>query len=334
MVGGLYSLIVFLIESIRMSVTANRGEAASWKRSKMSRIIDNGFVWLTAAFAISIAIVLFLIALQVGGQALPAIQQFGLAFLTTSRWDPVSNVYGAWPQLYGTVVTAVISLLLAVPIGVGIAIFLSEDFLPSRVKQLIVFMIELLAAIPSVIYGLWGIFVFIPFIRPAGVWLHEHLGWIPIFSTPPAGPGVYVAGIILAIMILPIISAISRDALVAVPLELRQAAYGLGATRWETILKVILPAASSGILGGAMLGLGRAMGETMAVTMVIGNSNVASPSILAQGSTVASLLANQFAEASGLQISSLMYAAIMLFLLTLLVNVLAQFIVSRIRLKY
>ncbi|MCL6434883.1 MAG: phosphate ABC transporter permease subunit PstC [Leptolyngbyaceae cyanobacterium HOT.MB2.61] len=317
-----------------MTPVVDSSATPSWKRTDLSRKIDSGFVWLTGAFAIAVAIVLLLITLQVGSQALPAMQEFGLGFLVSSRWDPVANIFGAWPQVFGTIVTSLIALVLAIPVGVGVGIFLSEDFLPPRLKQPIVFLIELLAAIPSVVYGLWGIFVFIPFIRPFGNWLHQNLGWFPLFSTPPAGPGIYVAGIILAIMILPIISAISRDALVAVPLELRQAAYGLGATRWETIFRVILPAASAGILGGAMLGLGRAMGETMAVTMVIGNSNVASPSILSQGSTVASLLANQFAEAGDLQMSSLMYAALVLFLLTLVVNVLAEFIVSRIRLRY
>ncbi|WP_421655930.1 phosphate ABC transporter permease subunit PstC [Leptothermofonsia sp. ETS-13] len=317
-----------------MALVVDRSATPSWKRTELSRHIDNCFVWLTGAFAIAIAIVLFMIVLQVGVQALPAMQKFGLGFLVNSRWDPVANIYGAWPQIFGTIVTSLIALILAIPIGVGIALFLSEDFLPPRLKQPVVFLIELLAAIPSVIYGLWGIFVFIPFVKPFGNWLHQNFGWVPLFSTPPAGPGVYVAGIILAVMILPIISATSRDALVAVPVELRQAAYSLGATRWETIFRVILPAASAGILGGAMLGLGRAMGETMAVTMVIGNSNVASPSILAQGSTIASLLANQFAEARGLLMSSLMYAAIVLFLLTLVVNVLAEFIVSRIRLRY
>ena len=194
-------------------------------------------------------------------------------------------------------------------------------------------MIELLAAIPSVVYGLWGIFVLIPLLRPFGIWLNANFGWIPIFSTAPAGPGIYAAGIILSIMILPIIAAISRDALVAVPTEIRQAAYGLGATRWETIFQIILPAAFSGIVGGIMLALGRAMGETMAVTMVIGNSNSINLSILSQGSTVSSLLANQFAEAGGLQISSLMYAALVLFGLTLVVNVLAELIVRRFSLK-
>ena len=276
---------------------------------------------------------LLAIAFQVGRQALPAFQAFGLGFLFSSRWDPVQNVYGALPQIYGTIVTSVIALLIAVPIGVGIALFLSEDFLPDGIKRPIVFMIELLAAIPSVVYGLWGIFVLIPFILPFARWLNTTFGWLPFFSTIPVGPGIYVAGLILAIMILPIISAISRDALVAVPPELRQAAYGLGATRWEAIFQVILPAAFSGIVGGVMLALGRAMGETMAVTMVIGNSNAVSGSILAQGATVSSLLANQFAEAGGLQVASLMYAAFLLFVLTLGVNVLAEFIVRRFSIK-
>jgi phosphate transport system permease protein len=316
-----------------MSSATTNGESAAWKRTGLSRVLDNGFVWLTGLFGVAVALVLLAIAYQVGIQAIPAIQAFGLGFLTNSQWDPVQNLYGAWPQVYGTIVTSLIALIIAVPIGVGIALFLSEDFLPPNIQRPIVFLIELLAAIPSVVYGLWGIFVLIPLLRPLGLWLNKTLGWIPLFSTPPAGPGVYVAGLILAIMVLPIISAISRDALISVPPELRQAAYGLGATRWETIFQVILPAAISGIIGGIMLALGRAMGETMAVTLVIGNSNVASASILAQGATVSSLLANQFAEASGLQISSLMYAAFILFGLTLVVNVLAELIVSRFSLK-
>lgn len=306
----------------------------SWQRTQTSRRIDQGFVWLTAAFAIGVALLLLAIAFRVGTDALPAIQKFGLSFLVTSRWSVNEGIFGALTQIYGTLVTSFIALLLAVPIGIGVALFLSEDFLPPRIQQPIVFLVELLAAIPSVVYGLWGIFVLIPLLRPFGIWLNATFGWLPIFSTAPAGPGIYAAGIILSIMILPIIAAISRDALVAVPSELRQAAYGLGATRWETIFKVILPAAFSGIVGGVMLALGRAMGETMAVTMLIGNSDtIKSASILAQGSTVASLLANQFAEASGLQVSSLMYAALILFGLTLIVNVLAELIVRRFSLK-
>ncbi|MGG6269185.1 phosphate ABC transporter permease subunit PstC [Leptolyngbya sp. AN03gr2] len=317
-----------------MATSADRSSRMSWRRTGASRWIDNGFVWLTAAFAIGVGVLLLTIAGRVGTDALPAIQKFGLEFLVTSRWSVQDEIFGALTQIYGTLVTSFLALLLAVPVGVGVALFLSEDFLPPRVKQPIVFMVELLAAIPSVVYGLWGIFVLIPVLRPFGIWLNANFGWIPIFSTAPAGPGIYAAGIILAIMILPIIAAISRDALVAVPGELRQAAYGLGATRWETIFKVLLPAAFSGIVGGVMLALGRAMGETMAVTMVIGNvDSIRSFSILAQGSTVASLLANQFAEASGLQVASLMYAALILFLLTLVVNVLAEFIVRRFSMK-
>lgn len=314
--------------------STGQSPSLSWRRSGLSRSLDNGFVWLTAAFAIGVALLLLLIAFRVGVDALPAIQKFGLGFLVTSRWSVNDSIFGALTQIYGTLITSFIALLIAVPIGIGVALFLSEDFLPSRVQQPIVFLVELLAAIPSVVYGLWAIFVLIPILRPIGVWLNQTFGWIPIFSTPPSGPGIYVAGIILSIMILPIIAAISRDALVAVPSELRQAAYGLGATRWETIFQVILPAAFSGIVGGVMLALGRAMGETMAVTMVIGNTDVIrSASILSQGSTVASLLANQFAEAGGLQVASLMYAALVLFGLTLVVNVLAEIIVRRFSLK-
>jgi phosphate transport system permease protein len=314
--------------------STNDSVPMSRSRSSTARLIDQGFVWVTLAFAIGVGLALIAIALRVGMDALPAIQKFGLGFLVTSRWSVNDEIFGALTQIYGTLVTSFIALLIAVPIGIGVAIFLSEDFLAERVKQPIVFMVELLAAIPSVVYGLWAIFVLIPILRPIGIWLNATLGWVPLFSVAPAGPGIYVAGVILSIMILPIIAAIARDALVAVPSELRQAAYGLGATRWETIFKVILPAAFSGIVGGVMLALGRAMGETMAVTMVIGNADVIrSFSILAQGSTVSSLLANQFAEAGGLQISALMYAALVLFFLTLVVNVLAELVVQRFSLK-
>ena len=313
--------------------TSTSRTAMPTERSDSSRLLDKGFIWVTGAFAIGVGLVLLAIAFRVGTDALPAIQKFGLGFLTTSRWSVNDEIFGALTQIYGTLVTSFMALLIAVPIGIGVALFLSEDYLPPLIKQPIVFLIELLAAIPSVVYGLWGIFVLIPLLRPFGIWLNANFGWIPIFSTAPAGPGIYAAGIILSIMILPIIAAISRDALVAVPTEIRQAAYGLGATRWETIFQIILPAAFSGIVGGIMLALGRAMGETMAVTMVIGNSNSINLSILSQGSTVSSLLANQFAEAGGLQISSLMYAALVLFGLTLVVNVLAELIVRRFSLK-
>lgn len=288
---------------------------------------------MTGAFAVGVAVILAAIALQVARDSLPAIQEFGLGFIAGIRWDPVENIYGAWPQVYGTLLTSGIALLLAVPIGIGVALFLSEDFLPSQIQRPIVFLIELLAAIPSVVYGLWGIFVLIPILNPIGGFLNSTLGFIPLFNSAPSGPSIFAAGVVLAIMILPIIAAISRDALVSVPPRLRQAAYGLGATRWEAIFRVVLPASISGIVGGVMLALGRAMGETMAVTMVIGNSNRVTGSIMDSGSTVSALLANQFAEAGGLQISALMYAALVLFGLTLVVNILAELLVRRVRLN-
>ncbi len=314
-----------------MAVSPNRElEPMKRDRTPFARNLDTAFVWLTGGFAGLIALLLIAIAVRVGVDASPAMAKFGLGFLFESRWNPVTDVYSAFPQIYGTLVSSFLALFLAVPIGLGVAIFLSEDFIPAKIQRPVVFLIELLAAIPSVVYGLWGIFVLIPILRDLGKGIHQSLGWLPLFSTSPSGPGMYVAGIILGIMILPIITAIARDALVAVPIELRQAAYGLGATRWETILQIIVPAAFSGIVGGIMLALGRAMGETMAVTMVIGNANKANISLFDQGSTVSSLLANQFAEASGLQVASLMYAAIVLFVLTLIVNILAQVVVKRV----
>ncbi|MFN6133821.1 MAG: phosphate ABC transporter permease subunit PstC, partial [Synechococcaceae cyanobacterium] len=214
------------------------------------------------------------------------------------------------------------------------ALFITEDLIPIPMREAIGLMVELLAAIPSVVLGLWAIFVMEPAIRPLLQSLHQYFGWIPLFSTVPQGPGIAPAVLILVVMVLPIITAISRDALNQVPIELRQGAYGVGSTRWGAIFNVILPAAVSAIMGGVMLALGRAMGETMAVTMIIGNSLKFSTSLLAPGITIASLLANQFGEADGLQVSSLMYAALVLMLITLVINVLAQWIVRRLSLRY
>ncbi len=303
-------------------------------RSDFEQKIDRVFLGFTYVFAVGIGLILVTIAVVIFKDSLPAIAKFNVGFLFSSSWNPVINDFGAWPVIYGTIVCSIIALLIAVPLGIGTAIFLSENFIPVNVRTVLVFLIELLAAIPSVVYGLWGIFVLIPFLRPISVWLNGNLGWIPIFGTSPTGPGMLPAGIVLSIMILPIITAISRDSLASLPPELRQASLGLGATRWETIFKVLIPAAFSGIVGGIMLGLGRAMGETMAATMIIGNSNTVSASILAPANTIASLLANQFAEATGLQVSALMYAALVLMILTLIVNVLADLIVSRVKAKY
>jgi phosphate transport system permease protein len=298
---------------------------------KHSEALDRGFVWGTRLFALAVAGVLLFIAIQVLIGAVPAIREFGLGFLVNSTWDPVDETYGALPMIYGTLVSSAIALLLAFPIGVGTAIFLSEDFLPKSIRMTFVFAIELIAAVPSVVYGLWGIFVLIPFLKPIGSWLHENLGWIPLFSTEYAGPGMFPAGIILTVMILPILTTIARDSLASLPPDLRQASLGMGATRWTTIFRVLIPAAFSGIIGGTMLALGRALGETLAVTMLIGNAIEVNVSILEPASTIASLIANQFNEASGLQEASLLYAGFILFLITLIVNILAELIIRQVK---
>ena len=304
------------------------------RRPASDKLADRSFRWLSVALASLVGLVLLGILLTVISGSRQAIAAYGLAFLTTSNWDPVGDQYGAFTAIYGTIVTSALSLLIAVPLGVGTAVFLTENIIPAKLRDALALMVELLAAIPSVVLGLWAIFVLEPFLRPFLGFLYTSLGWLPIFSTDPQGPGVAPAILILVVMILPIITAISRDSLMQVPPELRQAAYGIGTTRWGAILQVILPAAVSGIAGGVMLALGRAMGETMAVTMIIGNSNNFSWSLLAPGNTISSMLANQFGEADGNQVSALMYAALVLMLLTLLVNVLAQWVVRRLSLKY
>jgi phosphate transport system permease protein len=309
----------------------NPSPSVTKPRSDTERVLDRGFLWLTRFFAFAIAAVLLAIAIQVFIQSMPAIQKFGLGFIFAQEWDPVKESYGALPMIYGTLVSSFFALLFAVPIGVGIAIFLSENFLPLQIRTVLVFLVELLAAIPSVVYGLWGIFVLIPILGNVGDWLFKNFGWFPLFSTDPSGPGMLPAGVILTIMILPIITAISRDSLASLPPDLRQASIGLGATRWETIFRVLIPAAFSGIVGAIMLALGRAMGETMAVTMLIGNANSVNISLLAPGNTISSLLANQFAEASGLQVAALMYAGLILFVLTFIVNIFAELIVMRVK---
>jgi phosphate transport system permease protein len=304
------------------------------RRPAGEKLLDIGFRQLTLVLASLVAIVLLAIFLTVFEGAREAIAKFGLGFLTTSGWDPVNENYGAFNAIYGTLVTSLLSLLIAVPLGVGTAIFITEDLIPRVLRDRIGLLVELLAAIPSVVLGLWAIFVMEPFIRPFLGFLHQTLGWLPLFSTVPQGPGMAPAILILVVMILPIITAISRDALNQVPIELRQGAYGVGTTRWGAIFSVILPAAISAIIGGVMLALGRAMGETMAVTMIIGNALNFSPSLLAPGNTIASMLANQFGEADGIQVSALMYAALILMILTFAVNVLAQWIVRRLSLRY
>ena len=304
------------------------------RRPASEKLVDVGFKNLAIALASMVAIVLFAILVVVFWGSLESMGRYGWKFLVTSNWNPVDDEYGAFTAIYGTIVTSLLSLAIAVPLGVGTAVFITENIIPRRIRDVIGVMVELLAAIPSVVLGLWAIFVLEPFIRPVLTWLNQAFGWLPIFGSVPMGPGMAPAILILVVMILPIITAIARDSLNQVPVKLRQAAYGVGTTRWGAILNVILPAAVSGIVGGVMLALGRAMGETMAVTMIIGNSNNFSWSLLAPGNTIAAMLANQFGEADGSQVSSLMYAAFVLIVLTLAVNVFAQWLVKRLSLKY
>lgn len=282
--------------------------------------------WIAAAATVAL---LAWIVLEIFSQALPSLRKFGLQFFIRASWNPNTDHFGALPFLVGTTMSSVFALLIALPLGIAIAIFLSEDFLPSVFRQSIRFVVELLAAIPSVVYGLWGATIVIPIVRKGGNWLSNSLGFVPLFQGPVFGNSMLAASLILALMVLPTITAISRNALVDVPKTLREGAYALGATRWEAIFGVILPTASPGIVAATILALGRAMGETMAVAMLIGNSTRLTFSLLAPAGTLASLLANQFAEAEGLQVSSLMHAALLLMLLTLLVNATGEIILRR-----
>jgi len=282
------------------------------------------FLLLCRAAAVTAVLVLGWIFWEIFREAKPALDKFGVGFLTGASWQPNRDRYGVLPFLVGTSATALIALVLALPPGLAIAIFLSEDFLPRPARQFVRFVVELLAAIPSVVYGLWGIFVIIPIILPVGAWTSERFGQIPLLAGPAYGNSMLTAGVVLALMVLPTITAIARSSLIAVPHSLREGAYALGATRWEAILGVILPTAAPGLVAAIILALGRAMGETMAVAMLIGNSSRLSWSIFGPSGTLASLLANQFGEADGMQVSALMYAALVLVVLTLAVNFIGE----------
>ncbi|TAE58495.1 MAG: phosphate ABC transporter permease subunit PstC [Nostocales cyanobacterium] len=292
--------------------------------------IDQGFKLVVYLFSGITVAVLLLMTWVIFKEAQPAVKVFGLGFLWSSNWDVAEQSFGALPYIYGTLVSSAIAMTLTVPIGISVALVTSEDFLPPMVRNTIAFVIELIAAIPSVIIGLWGIFIFIPIIEPLEIWLGKTFKFIPLFGTEyPAGNNMLTAGIILSIMILPTMSAISRDVLMVVPKELRSASMALGSTRWETIFRVLLPAGFSGIVSASMLALGRALGETMAVTMVIGNYAQISVSLLDPAYTIPAVLANEFAEAEpGLHIGALSYLGLILFALTLAVNIGAVLLVQ------
>ncbi len=327
------------------SVSISRAPTAVEKHGNtFFRLASYVFAWLT------VLLVLYIVY-TIAREAVPAMGKYGLGFVTGTTWNPNTKQFGVLPEIWGTLYSSLLALVLGTLFGVAVAIFLSEHFLasliysllkvfgvqfhsfwgklPDLLENLLKNLIELLAAIPSVVYGLWGIYFIIPLIRPICHWFQMKLGWIPLFSTTLSGPGMLPAAIVLSIMIMPTIAAISLNSLLAVPPKLRQAAYGLGATRWESILAVILPTASKGIFGAVILAFGRALGETMALAMLIGNSNVISWSLFSPGNTLAALLANNFAEAGPGEIGVLMFAALILMGITLMVNVVGAFVLER-----
>jgi phosphate transport system permease protein len=304
------------------------GEHISGPPSQTDYLLDRSFRGIATICAWLILIVVGLILWEIGAKAVPAISEYRLGFLTGTTWDVNKQVFGILPEIWGTLYSSILALIIGGFFGITMAIFLTQDFLPPRVALVFRTIVDLLAAIPSVVYGFWGIFVVIPFIRPIADWLNAEFGGIPFFSTTLSGPGMLPAALVLSIMILPTIAAVSQDALRMVPHRIKEAAYGLGANRWEVILKVMLPTASTGIFGSLVLGFGRALGETMALAMLIGNSNQLSLSLFSPGNTLAALLALNFPEAGEHEIPVLMYVALVLLLITFLVNMAGTAIMS------
>ncbi len=302
-----------------------------WLQATTNSLGDRLFRRLSWGATLLVAGLALLIGLALAVEAWPAVQTFGPGFLVSTIWDPVAGRFGALPFLYGTLVSSALALLIAGPLSLGAAIYLAE-IAPPRLRTVAGFLIELLAAIPSVVYGLWGIFVLAPVLRATvQPFLSATLGFLPLFQGPYFGVGLLTAGVLLAIMIIPTITAIARDVLLAVPNDQREGMLALGATRWEVVRYVVLPYARSGIVGALILGLGRALGETMAVTMVIGNRPIISASLFSPGYTMAAVIANEFAEATDdLYLAALLEIGLLLFLVTLLLNIVARLLVWRV----
>ncbi len=305
-------------------IMADHGNAAMYSTMRKQRLQDFFFHKVTMLFALSVLLVLIgiIISLMIG--AWPALHEFGPAFLTTVEWDPVNDQYGALIAIVGTLSTSLIALLIAFPVSFGIALFLTE-ICPPWLRRPLGTAVELLAGVPSIIYGMWGLFVFAPlFAEYCQPFLKSTLGPLPIighlFTGPMMGIGIVTAGLILSIMIIPFIASVMRDVFEIVPAVLKESAYGLGCTRWEVVRKIVMPYTKTGVVGGVMLGLGRALGETMAVTFVIGNANKLSWSLFAAGNSISSTLANEFAEAqSPMHVASLFSLALILFIITFIV---------------
>jgi phosphate transport system permease protein len=315
-------------QATRARIEVTRGFAVS----------DGLFRRLTQGAAVFVLVLLGGVIVSLIQGSIPAFEKFGLGFFTTEVWNPVTEKFGAGAAIYGTVVTSLIAMAIAVPIGLGIAVFLTE-LCPISLRRPIGIAIELLAGIPSIIYGIWGLFVFAPFLQQyIQPWLISIFGSVPIFSTlfsgAPYGIGMLTAGLILAIMVLPFVTAISRDVFETVSPMLKESAYGIGCTTWEVIKNVVIPYTRVGVIGGVMLGLGRALGETMAVTFVIGNAHKISASLLAPGTTISATIANEFTEAVGdLYTSSLIALGLILFIITFIVLAFARLMLLRLEQK-
>jgi phosphate transport system permease protein len=306
-------------------------DVASQPSLERSSYGDRIFKLILTLGAVTVPVLLAFLVYQLWSGSRLAIGKFGFGFVTSSIWDPVVEQFGAFPLIFGTLVSSLIALAIAVPLSLGVAIYLTE-FAPKVIRQPVAFLISLLAAIPSVVYGLWGIFVLIPILRKSVFpLLRSTLGFLPFFQGPIYGPSMLAAGIILAIMVMPYVMSVSREVLMAVPDTQREASLALGATRWEAVITTVVPYARSGIFGAIILGLGRALGETMAVTMLIGNRHEIAASLFAPGYTMASAIANEFTEAVGdMHLSALAYVAFLLFVVTVLVNAGARLLIWRV----
>ena len=303
-------------------------------RIQRQRMLDRAFRYVTMFFALLVLVILGAIIISLVEGSLPALRKFGWGFLTTERWNPVTEIFGARAPIYGTLMTSAIAMIVGIPVSFGIAIFLTE-LAPEWLKRPMGTAIELLAGIPSIIYGIWGLFVFAPFlqrnVQPLLIALFEDVPVLnTMFAGPPYGIGIFTAGLILGIMVLPFITSVTRDVFETVPALLKESAYGLGATTWEVVWQIVIPYTRVGLVGGIMLGLGRALGETMAVTFVIGNAHRISPSILAPGTTISASIANEFTEAVGdIYTSALVALGLLLFVITFTVLAMAKIMLIR-----
>ena len=295
------------------------------QKHSLNSVMEVAFQFLTRFSGSFILFLLAIMLVTLAWEAWPAIEKFGLKFLVSTEWDPVQGNFGAFTTIVGTVLSTTLAMIIAVPLAIGVAIFLTE-LAPQSLRPILGTAIELLAAIPSIIYGMWGLFTLAPILADhVQPWMTEHLGFIPLFQGPPMGVGMFTAGIVLSIMILPFMASVIRDCFLMTPQVLKESAYGLGATTWEVIKDVVLPYGKRGVIGGIFLGLGRALGETMAVTFVIGNAHELSISLFDPANTIASTLANEFTEASDpMYLAALIELALVLFLITFIILGLAE----------